>query len=125
MGKQINVGLKFTADTGQAKASIQELQSLLNKLSLDSASTNKAATEAKRLYKKACDGNEFLGCNNLGLLEEDEGNSSEAKRLYKKALCQRRRSRLYQQQSYPSRFIAHDQGKTRRQGLYRKNPHKL
>lgn len=53
MGKQINVGLKFTADTGQAKASIQELQSLLNKLSLDSASTNKAAPEAKRLYEAA------------------------------------------------------------------------
>lgn len=53
MGKQINVGLKFTADTGQAKASIQELQSLLNKLSLDSASTDKAAPEAKRLYEAA------------------------------------------------------------------------
>lgn len=53
MGTQINVGLKFTADTGQAKASIQELQSLLNKLSLDSASTNKAAPEAKRLYEAA------------------------------------------------------------------------
>ena len=55
MGKQINVGLKFTADTGQAKASIQELQSLLNKLSLDGASTSKAAPtiEAKRIREAA------------------------------------------------------------------------
>lgn len=55
MGKQINVGLKFTADTGQAKASIQELQSLLNKLSLDGASTTKAAPtiEAKRIREAA------------------------------------------------------------------------
>lgn len=55
MGKQINVGLKFTADTGQAKASIQELQSLLNKISLEGASTSKAApiTEAKRIREAA------------------------------------------------------------------------
>lgn len=55
MGNQINVGLKFTADTGQAKASIQELQSLLNKLSLDGASTSKAAPtiEAKRIREAA------------------------------------------------------------------------
>lgn len=55
MGKQINVGLKFTADTGQAKASIQELQSLLNKLSLEGASTSKTApiTEAKRIREAA------------------------------------------------------------------------
>ncbi len=55
MGKQINVGLKFTADTGQAKASIQELQSLLNKISLEGAGTSKAAplTEAKRIREAA------------------------------------------------------------------------
>lgn len=55
MGKQINVGLKFTADTGQAKASIQELQSLLNKISLEGAGTSKAAPgiEAKRIREAA------------------------------------------------------------------------
>lgn len=55
MGKQINVGLKFTADTGQAKASIQELQSLLNKISLEGAGTSKTAplTEAKRIREAA------------------------------------------------------------------------
>lgn len=55
MGNQINVGLKFTADTGQAKASIQELQSLLNKISLDGASTTKAnfSTEATKIRDAA------------------------------------------------------------------------
>lgn len=55
MGNQINVGLKFTADTGQAKASIQELQSLLNKLSLEGASTTKAnpSLEVKRIHEAA------------------------------------------------------------------------
>ena len=55
MGNQINVGLKFTADTGQAKASIQELQSLLNKISLDGASTTKAnfSTEAIKIRDAA------------------------------------------------------------------------
>ena len=32
MAKQLNVNLAFTADTGKAKAQIQELQSLLNKI---------------------------------------------------------------------------------------------
>ena len=55
MGNQINVGLKFTADTGQAKASIQELQSLLNKMSLEGASTSKAAPgiDAARIREAA------------------------------------------------------------------------
>lgn len=33
MAKQLNVNLAFSADTGKAKAQIQELQSLLNQLS--------------------------------------------------------------------------------------------
>ena len=53
MGNQVNVGLKFTADTGQAKASIQELQSLLNKLALDGASTNSNLLEAKKIQAAA------------------------------------------------------------------------
>jgi len=32
MAKQLNVSLAFTADTGQAKAQIQDLQSQLTKL---------------------------------------------------------------------------------------------
>lgn len=44
---QVNVGLKFTADTGQAKASIQELQTLLNKIALEGASTSKTGVPSK------------------------------------------------------------------------------
>lgn len=53
MGNQVNVALKFTADTGQAKTSIQELQSLLNKLALDGASTNSNLLEAKKIQAAA------------------------------------------------------------------------
>ncbi len=53
MGNQVNVALKFTADTGQAKTSIQELQSLLNKLALEGASTNSNLLEAKKIQAAA------------------------------------------------------------------------
>lgn len=47
MGNQVNVGLKFTADTGQAKASIQELQTLLNKVALEGATSSKTGAIGK------------------------------------------------------------------------------
>ena len=47
MGNQVNVGLKFTADTGQAKASIKELQTLLNKVALEGATSSKTGAIGK------------------------------------------------------------------------------
>ena len=56
MGNNVNVGvsLNFTAQTGQAKASIQELQTLLNKIAAEGAGiSNKPGSTMTKQIKEA------------------------------------------------------------------------
>ena len=51
MAKQLNVNLAFTADTGKAKAQIQELQTLLNQIAYTGATSNATGTMQQDLQK--------------------------------------------------------------------------
>lgn len=53
MGKKIDVTLAFNADTGKAKSQIQELQSLLNKISYSGATASQSSANAKNLREAA------------------------------------------------------------------------
>ena len=51
MAKQLNVNLAFTADTGKAKAQIQELQTLLNKIAYTGATSSSTGQLQQDLQK--------------------------------------------------------------------------
>ena len=53
MGKKVDVTLAFNADTGKAKSQIQELQSLLNKISYSGATASQSSANAKNLREAA------------------------------------------------------------------------
>ena len=98
MAKQLNVSLAFTADTSQAKAQIQDLQSQLTKLAtLNKPNNNngfmmtselkeaaKAAQDLKNKLQAAIDVN--TGKLNLDILSQSLSKSGKSLETYRKAL---------------------------------------
>lgn len=98
MAKQLNVSLAFTADTGQAKAQIQDLQSQLTKLATLNKPNNangfmmtselkeaaKAAQDLKNKLQAATDVN--TGKLNLDTLSQSLSKSGKSLETYRKAL---------------------------------------
>ena len=98
MAKQLNVSLAFTADTGQAKAQIQDLQSQLTKLATLNKPNNangfmmtselkeaaKAAQDLKNKLQAATDIN--TGKLNLDTLSQSLSKSGKSLETYRKAL---------------------------------------
>lgn len=98
MAKQLNVSLAFTADTGQAKAQIQDLQSQLTKLATLNKPNNtngfmmtselkeaaKAAQDLKNKLQAATDVN--TGKLNLDTLSQSLSKSGKSLETYRKVL---------------------------------------